>query len=140
MAAEKKKRTPVVKRVKHVLKIKRDVLDIYIRAKEMNYYKHAYAPLTDSIEYFVYTPYGELHGSVPLIFLTIELGIDTDTLREYIEDEWGAVSDVVASRIITLSELDKTVPPETKDTKVIEITEEYIRELMVCLKRLRGRK
>jgi len=130
------RRKPAEKKTKYVFKIRRDRTESFIRAKEMNYFEHAYTPLTDTVEYFVYTPYDRLRGIVPLVFLTVELKIPAETLREYIDEGWDSISDSVAGKIITLSERDKTIPPETKDTNIIDISEEYLDNVRAYLRRV----
>ena len=129
------RRKPAEAKIKHVLKLRRDRTEAFVRAKEMQYFEHAYTPLTDTVEYFVYTPYGRLRGITPLVFLVIELKISVEELREYVDEMWDSISDNVAGNIITLSERDKTIPPETKDTKIIDISEEYLNNVRVCVRK-----
>lgn len=130
------RRKPAEAKIKHVLKLRRDRTEAFVRAKEMQYFEHAYTPLTDTVEYFVYTPYGRLRGITPLVFLVIELKISVEELREYVDEMWDSISDNVAGNIITLSERDKTIPPETKDTKIIDISEEYLNNVRVCVRKV----
>ena len=123
------------RKTKYVFKLRRDRTEAFIRAKEMDYFEHAYTPLTDTIEYFVYTPYGRLRGITPLVFLVVQLKISVEELREYVDEMWDSISDNVAGKIITLSERDKTIPPETKDTNIIDISEEYLNNVRVCVRK-----
>ena len=129
------KRKPVEIKTKYVFKLRRDRTEYFIRAKEMLYFEHNYTPLTDTVEYFVFTPYERLRGMVPLVFLTVELKVSVEELREYVDQMWDSVSDIVAGNIITLSERDKTIPPETKDTNIIDISEEYLNNVKVCIRK-----
>jgi hypothetical protein len=45
---------------------------------------------------------------------------------------------VVASKVITLSELDKTVPPETKDTDIVNISDLYETEIVKYIRKALG--
>lgn len=146
-AEEEKKKKPVKKtpvkplaiRAKQIIKIKREVREYYFRARELFYYEHIYTPLTDSILYTVITPYGRLDGGVNLLFLATLLRLSSDKFREYLDEMWTDVADAIASKVITLSELDKTIPPDVEDTEIIDISAMYETEITSCLKRVLGR-
>ncbi|RLF44072.1 MAG: hypothetical protein DRN17_05145 [Thermoplasmata archaeon] len=141
MAARRK---PAEKKTKYVFKIRRGKDESFIRAKEMEYFEHSYSPLVDAVIYFIFMPYKEtitgepnrLRGEASFMFLSTEFGIELETLREYVDGMWNSISDNVAGKVITLSERDKTVPPETKDTDIIDISEEYLNNVRVCLRKV----
>lgn len=132
MPAERKK-TKSVKVKKTILKVTIGRKETYVRAKELQYFTHEYAPLADSVTYHAHTTFGILEGSVmlsdlaPMYVPILDKPLERvlETLRTVVMDAWVEIAEEVVINLMQTSEADKIVPIEVKETIVYDITGEY---------------
>jgi hypothetical protein len=126
---------PEEKKVKYVLKLTHDVAETFIRAKDVNYYVQEYRPATDLIDYRVDTSYGVIYGSVPIVFLAVEVRMKLDELRKILEDVWPDLSDLVASRVMEMREMDRAVKDTVTAVDIYDVTDHFVAGLKAALGR-----